>query len=320
MSERIAGLVSVVVPIFNAERFLAEAIESVLAQTYSSWELLLVDDGSTDRSLQIARQYESQDRDRIRVLQHVEGRNLDLCATRNLGVRHSRGEFIALLDADDLWYPEKLERQLCVMRDHPEAALTYGPSEYFDDETKAEVRTFALADAGLYSAPDLLKKTSPLGSSGAPCPSSFFMRYDLLSEVGGFEEAFTRPSLYEDTAFLAKVYLRRPVYVTASGWSKYRCHKDSCCARTVQRGEELRTRERYLRWLQDLLQREKVTDPEIWNAVRRLDLPFRHPRMAWVVRFFKQMIRALARPTRAALDTDNLTMRVPGGHGHSTRQ
>src|SRR5260370_40898850 len=101
------GLVSVVVAFYNAERFLAEAIDSVLAQTYTRWELLLVDDGSSDSGQEIARRYATQYPGRIQCLEHPGHRNLGMCTSRNLGARHSRGEYIAGLDSDDVWLPRK---------------------------------------------------------------------------------------------------------------------------------------------------------------------------------------------------------------------
>ena len=115
------GLVSIVVAFYNAESFLAEAIDSVLAQTYTRWELLLIDDGSLDSGPEIAQRYAVQNPDRIYYLAHPGHRNLGMCASRNLGVRHSRGQYIAVLDSDDVWLPRKLEEQTALMQAHPEA-------------------------------------------------------------------------------------------------------------------------------------------------------------------------------------------------------
>ncbi|MGA7245394.1 MAG: glycosyltransferase family 2 protein, partial [Terracidiphilus sp.] len=90
--------VSVIVGMLNAERFLTETIESVLSQTYKDWELLLVDDGSSDASKDIARGYASRYPDTIRYLEHEGGRRRGQGATRNLGIRNSIGEFIGILD------------------------------------------------------------------------------------------------------------------------------------------------------------------------------------------------------------------------------
>ena len=119
-------LVSVISIFFNAAEFLAEAIESVLAQTYPHWELVLVDDGSSDGSAEIARRYADSDPGRIRYVEHPGHENRGISAARNLGVREALGEYVAFLDADDVYLPQKLERQAQLLAAHPEAAMVYG--------------------------------------------------------------------------------------------------------------------------------------------------------------------------------------------------
>src|SRR5579863_2690258 len=109
------GLVSITIPFYNSERFLSEAIESVLSQTYTDWELFLVDDGSTDGSTKIAKGYEARFSDKIHHLEHENHRNRGLTSTRNLGARNSRGKFLAFLDSDDVWLPGKLQAQAAAM-------------------------------------------------------------------------------------------------------------------------------------------------------------------------------------------------------------
>jgi glycosyltransferase involved in cell wall biosynthesis len=109
-------LVSCIVPVFNGERYLAEAIESVLAQPYRPIEVIVVDDGSTDRTAEILASFG----DRIRSLRQPSA---GPAAARNLGLRAARGQFIAFQDADDLWHPEKLERQMARFRARPELDL-----------------------------------------------------------------------------------------------------------------------------------------------------------------------------------------------------
>src|SRR5919198_1004258 len=104
-------LVSAIIIFLNAERFIQEAIESVFAQTYDAWELLLVDDGSTDGSTAIARRYAEQHPGKVRYLEHNGHQNRGKSASRNLAIRNCTGEYIAFLDADDVWLPRKLEQQ-----------------------------------------------------------------------------------------------------------------------------------------------------------------------------------------------------------------
>ena len=100
-------LVSAVIICFNDEEFLQEAISSVICQTYDNWELLLVDDGSTDDSPRIMQKYVEKYPQKIRYLEHENHRNRGKNASRNLGINHAQGDYIATLDSDDIWLPEK---------------------------------------------------------------------------------------------------------------------------------------------------------------------------------------------------------------------
>ena len=103
------GLVSVIMPAYNAETFIADSIRSVINQTYQHWELLIIDDHSTDATRKIIRKFYEED-SRIRLLENSS--NFGTHHTRNKGIKAAQGEFIAFLDADDLWKPEKLAKQL----------------------------------------------------------------------------------------------------------------------------------------------------------------------------------------------------------------
>ncbi|MGH7298931.1 MAG: glycosyltransferase family 2 protein, partial [Candidatus Rokuibacteriota bacterium] len=117
--------VSVVVPFFNAHRFIEESVASVRAQTYPSWELLLADDGSDDGSSEIARTHARRDPQRVRYLEQPGHARRGASAARNLAIRHARGRYIALLDADDVWLPNKLASQVAIMDARPEAGMVY---------------------------------------------------------------------------------------------------------------------------------------------------------------------------------------------------
>lgn len=109
------GLVSIITPNFNCGKFVAETIECVLQQTYQEWEMIIVDDCSTDESVDVIRGYAERD-SRIRLL--VNEQNSGAALSRNRALREARGRWVAFLDSDDLWMPEKLERQLDFMVDN----------------------------------------------------------------------------------------------------------------------------------------------------------------------------------------------------------
>ena len=106
-------MVSVVIPAYNRERYLADAVDSVLAQTFTDFELLIVDDGSRDRTVEIAKSYRDP---RIRLVRHE--RNRGVAAARNTGVAEARGAYVAFLDSDDVAYPDRLARQVAFLDAH----------------------------------------------------------------------------------------------------------------------------------------------------------------------------------------------------------
>jgi len=115
----VPGLVSIIMPSFNTGRFIAESIESVLAQTYTNWELLIVDDASTDNTDDVVQDVKSSHPERSEAIHYYKNdRNRGAAYSRNLALREAKGEWIAFLDSDDLWYPEKLEKQLKFMNDN----------------------------------------------------------------------------------------------------------------------------------------------------------------------------------------------------------
>lgn len=101
-------LISIITPVYNAEKFISKTIESVINQTYTNWELILIDDCSTDDSYKIIKQYIEKDQ-RIKYIKLYK--NSGPCIARNTGIKLSMGRYISFLDSDDLWYPEKLEKQ-----------------------------------------------------------------------------------------------------------------------------------------------------------------------------------------------------------------
>lgn len=122
-------LVSVITPTLNADTFLEETIETVLAQTYEPIEHLIADGGSTDRTLEIAERFERKHPDRIRIVSEPGSHTW---ALRNKGLRESRGDLVCPLDADDLWHPEKTVRQVALMEARPELGFSYTHFEAFD--------------------------------------------------------------------------------------------------------------------------------------------------------------------------------------------
>ena len=123
-----APTVTVVMPVYNTAKYVQAAVDSVLKQTFPFFELLIIDDAGTDGSIGICRQYTDP---RIRI---ISQENRGLAGARNTGIRQARGEFIALLDSDDIWEPEKLIRHVEHLRRRPNVGVSYAASRMMDDD------------------------------------------------------------------------------------------------------------------------------------------------------------------------------------------
>jgi glycosyltransferase involved in cell wall biosynthesis len=119
---------SVIIPAYNAERTILATIASVQQQTFSEWELIVINDGSTDRTLELLNSVEDP---RLKSFSYSNG---GLPVARNRGISHATGKFIAFLDADDLWTPDKLELQLAALQQHPEAGVAYSWTYFMDEQ------------------------------------------------------------------------------------------------------------------------------------------------------------------------------------------
>ena len=273
-------LVSSVITFLNTEAFLQEAVESVLAQTHRSLELLLVDDGSTDESTQIALRFAERFPKKVRYLEHAGHENRGAAASRNLGLRHARGEYIALLDADDVWLPHKLEDQVAILDSHPDAGMVYGKSQYWhswtmnpEDAHRDHVPKLGVQTDTLFEPPALSVLLYPLGRGTAPCPSDLLLRRETVERVGGFEEAFRGMyQLYDDQTFLAKVYMNEPVFVASKCWDRYRQHAEQCVSVVHKAGQYHTVRLAFLQWLAEYFYAQGVTDTELWKLLQEKQL------------------------------------------------
>ncbi|MDZ7960053.1 MAG: glycosyltransferase [Aulosira sp. DedQUE10] len=121
-------LISVVLPVFNGEKTIYETIQSVLNQTFVNWELIIINDGSQDSTLEIIKKFEFAD-PRLRIFSYL---NAGLAASRNRGIALSLGEYISFIDADDIWTSDKLKSQLTALQEHPKAFVAYSWTNYID--------------------------------------------------------------------------------------------------------------------------------------------------------------------------------------------
>ncbi len=280
--------VSVITIFFNAEAFLSEAIDSVLAQTFLDWELLLVDDGSTDRSTTIAQEYAGRYSERVRYLAHEGHCNRGKSTSRNLGIKNARGRYVTFLDADDVFLPQKLERQVALLESNPSAAMVYGRTQYWyswtgklQDKQRDIVSKLGLQAGRLFPPPFLVTRFLQDGGM-VPCLCSLLVRREVIALVGGFEEAIQH--LYEDQVFIAKVCMALPVFVEDGIGERYRQHPGSSSAVAILNKEyhplwPNPARRAFLQWLDAYREEKKVHDRKLESALRRELRPYRYPRL-----------------------------------------
>lgn len=275
-------LVSIIMPFLNQGKYIQESIESVLAQSYQNWELLLIDDGSIDRSTEITQQYARQYPEKIRYFEHEGHQNKGASAARNIGLRNAKGEYITFLDGDDVWLPFNLNLLVGNLVAHPEAAMVYGSTEWWyswtgnpDDMTRDYVCNLGLETDTLYEPGALFIPYFLLGSVITPCTCSLLIRSEGVKAIGEFEEDFRY--IYTDQVFYAKVALRSPIFVIGECGAKYRQHPDSSCAIVEKTGKAFAARSKFLHWVEQYLLEQKVEDPQILQALKQALMPYNRP-------------------------------------------
>lgn len=243
-----AARVTVAIAFLDEMRFLADAVDEVRRQTLEAWRLILVDDGSTDGSSEIADEFARADPERIAVVRH-EGRvNRGLAASRNLAIHHASTEFLCFLDADDLWSPDKLVTQLDAFATYPDAVMVCGPSWHRPLGGPPPGELVAVC-AG---APRLLRRGAfarmrMRGTVTTPPPSDVMYRLATLREVGGVPEG---PGVIEDQRTYVAVALRGPVAVLDRPLTTYHVRTDSLYGSTRDDGmQQVRTHREFERWV-----------------------------------------------------------------------
>lgn len=246
--------ISIIMPAYNEERFIGEAIESVLGQTYKDFELLILNDGSQDRTLKIAQSYAQRD-SRIRVESHP---NMGLPSTMNRGLELARNEWLAIMHGDDVMMPNRLECNLAFLGEHPECAVVGGWCKHIDSQG----RTIAKGESPMvtHEAVRMVYEANELITFNG-CTSLF--RKSAVLAVGGFRPQFR---VTEDADLWTRVFeagykiLIQPEYL-----AKYRIHAGSV---SVARTQFIR---RQARWTKACMLRRRAGQPEpSWEEFLRL--------------------------------------------------
>jgi len=170
-------IVSVLMPVYNAERYVAQSIESILVQTFADFEFIITDDGSTDGSLKILEAYAAKDK-RIRL---TSRRNKGLTPTMNEMLRQARGELIAIIENDDLALPERLARQVEFLQSQPDFVCVGGAQELIDEKGRLLTRL----ELPLHN--DRIQQLA-LAGHGSICHPGSMIRRSALMKIGGYDE------------------------------------------------------------------------------------------------------------------------------------
>jgi glycosyltransferase involved in cell wall biosynthesis len=223
MSTR-APLVTVVIPTYNYADFLREAVLSVLDQTFQDFEIIVVDGGSTDHTPSVIKEFPEK-------VRYIYQENQGTMVARNTGIAAARGEYIAFLDADDLWLPAKLEKQVALLRQHPEVGLVYSTIYQFESKSGAIVGEYPLANC---RAGHVLRDLYLACFVPSPTP---LVRKEVLDDVGGFDERIRYGS--EDWELWLRISAKYDLAYVPEPLAKYRYHgshrsKDSYLKREEQ--------------------------------------------------------------------------------------
>lgn len=211
--------VSVIVPIFNGAQFITETVQSVFKQSHKNWELIIIDDGSTDNSVEVIKDLDKTKK--IRLLHHPDCKNEGVSKTRQLGVQESTGEYIAFLDADDLFYPEKLSDQLEIFLNNPQVSLVHSKVELLNESALSFTNKFdQFEDDIIY---DLCNTDNWLVSNFI-CNSTVMVKSSILKKIKfGIPQLFQ----YEDWLLWNLVAQKGLFYYQDMPQIKYRLHEQS---------------------------------------------------------------------------------------------
>lgn len=179
ITNKILPLISIIMPAYNAEKYILSSVESVISQTFKNWELIVIDDGSKDNTMEILKKIKDTD-NRIRLIENET--NMGVSLTRNRGIEIARSEWIAFLDSDDLWSPFKLEKQLLIAQKN-DAEFVFSGASYINESSKPFNGIFEVPSIVTF---DSLKKQNVISCSSVLLKRYFFddvkMENDQLHE------------------------------------------------------------------------------------------------------------------------------------------
>jgi glycosyltransferase involved in cell wall biosynthesis len=228
--------VSVIIPVYNAEAYIAQAIESVFSQTFRNFEVLVVDDGSTDRSPDIVQELVERYAGKLKYFEHRNHINRGVSASRNVGISYATGEYVAFLDGDDLWLPEKLQQQAALLDAYPDVGTVYCAIAIIDEHGQPTTERYGTDVVGgstsqhLREAFDIFFPISRVMWLG----STILTRKALLLQTHLFDEDLRHG---EDALVSMKLAYLGAVYFLAEPLAKYRLHTRNASRKWVVKGQ-----------------------------------------------------------------------------------
>ncbi|MCC6583101.1 MAG: glycosyltransferase family 2 protein [Chitinophagales bacterium] len=271
--------VSILIPAYNAERFIARTIESVLTQTYTDWELIIVDDKSSDNTFQIAKQYESKYPDKISVFQNEI--NLGMLQNWNRGIELCNKELFVKLDADDIWLPSFLEKSVAILDSHPEVGIVFTKFVNIDGLDN-------IIPGSEISLPDFAVEkpfsTIPLVQLGQDKMLQYqilrqglsAMRRIIFDKIGNYRFLLTKETqAATDTEFYFRVGLHYSIFCISETLYRYRVHETSISKTDTD--NQLSSKKMYeikMCILNYYYQQEKINTPFYKNNVAQIQFNY----------------------------------------------
>ena len=263
--------VSIITPAYNAERFIVQTVESILAQTFQDFEYIVVDDGSSDNTRALLQPYIDASK-----LTYVYQDNAERAVARNNGVHHAAGEYVAFIDADDLWPPDKLQLQVDVLDAHPEVSVVYGQTEYID-ELGQPTTYIGISRSGADVPETLIQDQSRalmngdvIGAGG----SCVMTRRALLVQLGGFDTSLNYGEDWEMWIRLSRLGLFASIPKTLLLYRLFgpnKILKAETSDRVIE--QHLRVIDKSLRdWPDDTAEREQLRQRALATYHRRVAL------------------------------------------------
>ena len=217
--------VSVIIPTYNRANLLKETLESVFAQTYTDYEVLVIDDGSTDNTEEVVSALLADNSERQSKVRYIKQPNAGVSAARNHGIFEARGEWIAFLDSDDLWFPEKLEKQVAFLAEHPSAGAVCNPAYAYQDGQAVKDERGIILRHPWYTGPERATSILPFelfATFDYVWSSSVLVRKTVLYKAGLFEGGL---KIGEDYILWVKVARFTEFWLSNEVLGFYRKHK-----------------------------------------------------------------------------------------------